>query len=864
MSSMTLAMLLTLKDLASGPLGEFHGKLQKTSQSMMAIGSTAMEAGGKILGMLQAPIAAFAEAEDAAIRLKVATMGADGQASPHFEKMNKLATSLGNKLPGTTAQFQNMFSALVKAGASTEGILNGLGEATGNLAVVLKMDFQAAAEFAGETSKAMGIAAQDMTGWMDTIQRLDHLGIKAGDMGYAFAKAGTALKGVGVEGLKAASNFAPIIATLIESGQSGETVGTNMTTMLNSLKSFQLGADKSARLAKQSLRAMGIELNIFDKAGMLRGPRELIVELEKLKKLSPEKQLKAISDIFGTGQDAEFAKQLMMGGVEKYDSMVKRMEDQAKLNQRVNEILLSFTNIWEAATGAFETTLGKLAKSVAPELKALAETFGRLSDRLGAFTEAHPKITKMAVVLTALTGVGLLLGGGLVFSLGVMLNMVSTISGVMPMAVTFLSTKFLHLYSTFLKLGAWNTVTGARLTAWAGSLFPRAVTFVSTKFMHLYSTLLKVGQWIVAAPGRLFLWFKSIPTQFAAMMSRIGTGARALGPRLALFFGGIGRTIAAVTRIGINFLRHPLLTLNALRKMSWGGIRAGFQAVMLGIRGVSMAALSNPIGAMIAVLVVAAVLVYKYWQPIKGFFKGVWQGLKAGLQPIGPAFKVAFGPLMPIIRPIIGAVKSVWNWFKNLLKPVDDVGGKAQSMGVKVGTALAKIINEGVKVVAYFTGLAAKFFKWGSEMMSGLANGISSAAGKVLGKVKEVAGQIKSAFTGLLGIKSPSRVFMGYGQMLGTGLQLGMDSSAANILKASQRMSKAATPELNINKTGGLSGAGSSGFGGGGMQITFAPTINLTPGSPAAQQVQEAMPLLYDEFKRMMRQYMHDENRSFA
>ncbi|TFV03487.1 hypothetical protein E4T85_21015, partial [Bacillus stratosphericus] len=40
----------------------------------------------------------------------------------------------------------------------------------------------------------------------------------------------------------------------------------------------------------------------------------------------------------------------------------------------------------------------------------------------------------------------------------------------------------------------------------------------------------------------------------------------------------------------------------------------------------------------VGLLALAAVLVYKYWKPIKAFFAGLWDGLKKGLASVSPAF----------------------------------------------------------------------------------------------------------------------------------------------------------------------------------------------------------------------------------
>ena len=119
-------------------------------------------------------------------------------------------------------------------------------------------------------------------------------------------------------------------------------------------------------------------------------------------------------------------------------------------------------------------------------------------------------------------------------------------------------------------------------------------------------------------------------------------------------------------------------------------------------------------------------MIYKYWKPITAFFKGVWQGLKEGMQPLMPLFKRIGEAISPLLKP----VKALIDWFKKLIKPVEDTGGKAEAMGVKVGKAIANII---VKIVELIT----KVFEFGKKIGDMLANGILSK----LGKTKEAIGK---------------------------------------------------------------------------------------------------------------------------
>ncbi|WP_084417724.1 phage tail tape measure protein [Chrysiogenes arsenatis] len=53
------------------------------------------------------------------------------------------------------------------------------------------------------------------------------------------------------------------------------------------------------------------------------------------------------------------------------------------------------------------------------------------------------------------------------------------------------------------------------------------------------------------------------------------------------------------------------------------------RAVSLGFRAMSVAIMSNPLGLAIAGIAVAAGLVIAYWEPIKGFFAGLWGSVKS-------------------------------------------------------------------------------------------------------------------------------------------------------------------------------------------------------------------------------------------
>ena len=179
-------------------------------------------------------------------------------------------------------------------------------------------------------------------------------------------------------------------------------------------------------------------------------------------------------------------------------------------------------------------------------------------------------------------------------------------------------------------------------------------------------------------------------------------------------------TVISVKAIPTNFV-------NGLKAFKTGFLNIPnlIKNAVIAFRTFSITLLTSPLGGI-------AVAIYKYWKPIAGFFKGLWQGLVEGLKPLMPLFKQIGTAIEPILKPI----KAVFNWFKKLIQPVEDTGGKAEAMGVRVGKAIAGII---VKL----TELVAKAFECGRKITSMLAEGIMSGLAKVKNCIVKVAQVIR-------------------------------------------------------------------------------------------------------------------------
>lgn len=173
--------------------------------------------------------------------------------------------------------------------------------------------------------------------------------------------------------------------------------------------------------------------------------------------------------------------------------------------------------------------------------------------------------------------------------------------------------------------------------------------------------------------------------------------------------------------------------------MKFGGASGALRAVGQSVLFVGRSLMMTPIGWMLMAIAVAGLAIYKYWQPIKAFFAGFWQGLQQGLAPVMPIIRqfiavaaAAFAPLMPVLNWIIGKVRALWQWFSNLLIPVnmtknelDGVTARGASFGQFVGVLIAGVIKLGSIFITFFVNP----LKAASQMLDVLIAGFNRLSG---------------------------------------------------------------------------------------------------------------------------------------
>lgn len=234
--------------------------------------------------------------------------------------------------------------------------------------------------------------------------------------------------------------------------------------------------------------------------------------------------------------------------------------------------------------------------------------------------------------------------------------------------------------------------------------------------------------------GKLMLAGGKAPGIFRGIANAarfMGSGVLTASRHLLILGKGVGMA-------GLKAMGGTLRIVAGGARMLVGAIgMVGKALIRMGV-----AAMANPIVLLIAAIALGAYLLYKNWDAVKAGFKIVMASIGEGLE-----------------------------WLKT-----------------KAGEVVAGFVAKWDEIKTYLGGLKDSFITYGGELISGLITGITSAGAKLWETMTGIASGIKERFKTILGIKSPSRIFIGYGDDTMEGLRLGLEGASEKAIRVVHRV----------------------------------------------------------------------------
>jgi len=383
-----------------------------------------------------------------------------------------------------------------------------------------------------------------------------------------------------------------------------------------------------------------------------------------------------------------------------------------------------------------------------------------------------------------------------------------------------------------------------------------------------------VGKWIAANPQLVSGTIQVIGALLAFKMATIGLKLglnllispfvnvwknavllRANWLRLSLALGEGGKLRWLVT--GFSAVAKGAGTL---ARVLGGGLVRGLMLAGRAVLFIGRALLMNPIGLIITGVAMAAYLIYRYWGPISAFFKrmwaqvtsaftNAWSGIKSAWNGVSGWFTALWGNVKAAFNGgIIGVSKLILNW-----------------------SPLGLFYKAFAGVMSWFgVDMPKNFTDFGGNLISGLVNGIGNKLSAAKDTIVNFGNSISGWFKETLGIHSPSRVFMGFGDNIGQGAAIGLQRTTPLAALAGQRLATEMTPDVPRIPSpeimaAGYSGRGAAAAGGGttgGLQVSFNPQFFLNGKETAAPAgLTGALNMSLHELEKMLERLLAQKQR---
>lgn len=342
-----------------------------------------------------------------------------------------------------------------------------------------------------------------------------------------------------------------------------------------------------------------------------------------------------------------------------------------------------------------------------------------------------------------------------------------------------------------------------------------------------------------------------IITKVAAFIQTWVDRFQALDPSIQKVIVVVGILAAAI---------GPLLVVMGMVVSAVGTIIAGFGAV------------SAPVLAVIAVIAAVIAIVVALWAKSEAFrdaVMAVWNTVRDAVSAAIDRVKAKiaenedklrtlkewFGKVwgfvqeyvFPIIATLVGqylqkvitvlgwvveAIITVIGWYVSFYTEIGKLIGKIgeflSAVKEKVGEALTFLGDVPDKVKGFFTNAATWLIDAGKNIVSGLWSGITSAWDGFVANIKSKVDGLPDIVKKVLGIASPSRVFMEIGTDVTAGLRKGIEDTTPSAVEVSRALAVSVAQGATLPD---LSGPTLSAPTAQPVMVSSGSTVTIQPGA---------------------------------
>jgi TP901 family phage tail tape measure protein len=773
----SLYRLQVLVDLAdqlsgpiSGPLRAIDSLKSRVAQADVALEQ--MGQGAQLAGVGAALTLPMMGATQQAIRFETAFADVakvvDFPSPQGAQDFQNDLMRLSNQIPLTAVQLTDIAAAAGQAGIAFNELVPFTRDAA-QMAVAFDITAMQAGQSMAVLRNIFGLTQEGVVGLGDSVNALSNKMASAEpDILNVLQRVGGTGRAIGMT----AEQIAALGSAMLSTGAAPEIVSTGLNAMLTRLSTAtRQGKDFQSGLREIGLGARAVEAAMRkDAAGGL---------LEFLKIVNQSKDpIGALSDLFGleyADDAARFAAntnlvEQALGIVGNRANTTGSMFNEFQVRSKTTSNTLQL--LWNRLTN-IATVIGL---QLLPPINRVLNAGATFLDWVYKLTQANPQLAATLVAVVAGLGGLVAIVGLVVIGLG---------------ALGFASAQA-RLGLEFVKITALSVV--ARFTSGLAAIaaFGNRLVLMGLEARGAAGTLLLLDGG-VGPMQRLSLALAGL----RVMLVQGAMAARAFA--LSLLTNPVFLIAAAVIGLGAAFVwawqhvdvfRQNVIQALAPLVTAWDTLR--------GALGGFLSAL-GPVGAVIS---------------------GVFSGAIPVLDALGYAFGFVLGFILTLVIEVFarigayimtalaGVVKIVSGAINILIGLFTGDLDKVRRGAAQVWKGVQQILSTPLNVLGTILKAIGQAVTWlttvgvgqmldaGRQLLEGLGRGIAGAMKSVVLTVGQVGSNIVNTFKGLLGIKSPSRVFMGLGGMIGAGLALGVAQAAPDVSSAISELANVPSLEL--------------------------------------------------------------------
>lgn len=280
------------------------------------------------------------------------------------------------------------------------------------------------------------------------------------------------------------------------------------------------------------------------------------------------------------------------------------------------------------------------------------------------------------------------------------------------------------------------------------------------------------------------------------------------------FTTGVKTIVEAVKNAVIaawNFLKDRSLAIfNALKDAAvaaWNFLKSSVIAIVTGIRDGAINGWNALKSGVINLVNATKDGAINAWNALKSGVINLVNSIKDGAINSWNALKSG---VINTVNALKDGAMNAWNALKSgissaisgIVNFVTSGFSNAKSTAISMMEGLKNGVSNAINnVINFFRDMGSNIkstissinlYDIGKNIIQGLINGIKGMAKNVVGAITDVTSSITGKVKGLLGIHSPSRVFLQFGKYIGQGLTIGINKTEDMVAQASEGLANAA------------------------------------------------------------------------